>query len=178
MTREFGVNIPTRERYFLVSKTSRLALLPTSQIFNAYRSSFPGVSGLEHGADHPPVSSVKVKNEWSCNFTPPIRFHAVDTDKCTFFALLLYSEDGGCRVPRNVYTFLPDYKKPHHRNQYFFMYTAMICIFNLTYRITCHAIRTFRRVTVLLSFLRVRNGGGTYFWGMILHGAIISAVIV
>ena len=44
----------------------------------------------------------------------------------------------------------------------FFVDTATWCISNLTYRLTCDAIRTLRNVTLLSSLVRLRNGGGTY----------------
>ena len=45
---------------------------------------------------------------------------------------------------------------------FFSVDTAMRCISNLTYRLSCHTIRTFQRVTLLSLLLRVRNGDGTY----------------
>lgn len=43
-----------------------------------------------------------------------------------------------------------------------FVGTATRCISNLTHRLTCQAIQTFRKVMLLSSLVRVRNGGGTY----------------
>ena len=34
-----------------------------------------GVQRLDHGADHSPPSSAKVRNEWSCTFLPPLCLH-------------------------------------------------------------------------------------------------------
>jgi len=115
MNRKYGVEIPTKVRYFLVSKMSRPALLPILPKFHAYRSSFLEVKRLKPEAVHSPKSSAEVKNEWSCNTTP---LYSVHTDKFTFFfTLLFYPEDGGSRVLRNDCNFLPDYKKPHPREQ-------------------------------------------------------------
>lgn len=54
---------------------------------NEYRSSFLGVVRSERDIDHLPSSSVKVKNECSYTFTPPICLHAVDRDKFTIVPL-------------------------------------------------------------------------------------------
>ena len=40
--------------------------------------------------DHLPPSSAEVKNEWSCNSTPPICLHIVDRDSRNYFYLYLY----------------------------------------------------------------------------------------
>jgi hypothetical protein len=109
-------------------------------------------------------------------FVPKVITLPLDHRSRFLFTLLFYPEDGDCRVLRNVYTFLPEHKKPHLRKQ-FFVDTAMRCISNLTYRLTCYAVRTFRRVTLLSSLVRVWNGG-LRIWRMLLHGVRIRAVTI
>jgi len=41
---------------------------------------FPAVKQPRHKVNHSPLSSIKVKNEWSCAPTPPIHLHGVDGD--------------------------------------------------------------------------------------------------
>jgi hypothetical protein len=47
--------------------------------------SFPWLRRLERTGDHSPAISVEIKNEWSYNPPPPIRFHGREKDKFTFF---------------------------------------------------------------------------------------------
>jgi hypothetical protein len=44
-----------------------------------------GVKQLEHEADQSPLSSVKVKNKWSCTYTPLVCLHGTDKDNFTVF---------------------------------------------------------------------------------------------
>ena len=44
---------------------------PPSFLFNGYRGYYPGVNRPGREVDHPPPSSVEVKNEWSCTSAPP-----------------------------------------------------------------------------------------------------------
>ena len=161
MNKKFGIKIPTWARYFLVSKTPRPARPPTQPKFHTYRSSFLRVKRLGHEAVQSLISSAKFKNEWSCNSAPPVWSHAVVTDKFTFFfTLFFHPEHGGSRDLRNVC--MVPFCLTIKRRKFFFVETAMRCISNLTYRLTRHAIRTFRRVVLLPSLVRLRNGGGTY----------------
>jgi hypothetical protein len=51
--------------------------VPSSLPFNGYRFSFPGINRPGRDADHSPLSSTDVKNEWSCTCNPPTRLHGM-----------------------------------------------------------------------------------------------------
>jgi hypothetical protein len=79
-----GVRIPTGAKFYLSSKTSRLALGPT-QLFPRR------VKWSQCESDHSPPSSVEVKNEWSYTSTDPIDVYGVYKD-VTFCVLLIISQ--------------------------------------------------------------------------------------
>jgi hypothetical protein len=55
---------------------------------------FPRVKHLGHAAEHSPLSSDKVKKEWSCTFTASCAFVAcVGTALLSFYRDLLACED-------------------------------------------------------------------------------------
>jgi len=49
----------------------------------------PRINWSGHNANHSPPSSTKVKNEWSYNSIPPIRFHGVYWD-FTFHSAIIF----------------------------------------------------------------------------------------
>ena len=59
---------------------------PPSFLFSAYWALSWGVQWLGHEIYHSPVSGAKVKNEWSCTFTP-LCPHGMDSETCIFFLL-------------------------------------------------------------------------------------------
>jgi len=161
MNRKYGVKIPTRVRYFLVSKISRLAVLPTLPKFHTYWSSFLEVKRPRPETVHSPISSAEVKNEWSSNTTPPTPCSTLTSlpSFLRYSSTLKMGAVGSCEM---FVPFCLTIKAASQRAIFFFVDTATRCISNLTYRLTCHAIRTFRKVTPLSSLVRVQNGGGTY----------------
>jgi len=60
-------------------------------LFYGWRGSFPWVKRTGRDVDHSPSSSAEVKNEWSYNYSPPIRPRNVDWNKfftCTLIFIL------------------------------------------------------------------------------------------
>jgi hypothetical protein len=51
--------------------------------------SFPVVKWPERDADHSPLSSAEVKNEWSYTYTPPIRLRCVDKVTLLYFNFIV-----------------------------------------------------------------------------------------
>jgi len=76
-------------RRFLSPKRSDGLWGPPSLLFNAQWGFVPEVKRLGRDFDHLPLSSAKVKNEWSYTSTPPTCLHGVDRDN---LALRVYGK--------------------------------------------------------------------------------------
>jgi hypothetical protein len=78
MVRTMGVRFSIgSEKGFLFCTASRPVLGPTqSPIRQVMGAVSPGVHRPGHESDHPPPSSVAVKNEWRYTSTPPYAFMA------------------------------------------------------------------------------------------------------
>jgi hypothetical protein len=84
-----GARIPIRARYFLFTKTCRLALrVHLASYWTGSGVFFPAVKRPGNVFDHSPPSSAEVKNEWSYTSTSPPCLHSVDKDKFTRVQIL------------------------------------------------------------------------------------------
>jgi hypothetical protein len=82
----FRGSYPSRDkRLFSSTKTSILALGPSSLLFSGFLGSFRGRKLSECDFDHLTSSDAEDKNEWSYTHTPPIHLHGVDMDRYTFY---------------------------------------------------------------------------------------------
>ena len=85
------ISIPGGCKGFFISfKCSDRLLGRTALIFNKYRVYFQGIKRVGYDVDHSPPPSVKVKNEWSYNSTPPVCIHAVDRDRLTLLSFFFH----------------------------------------------------------------------------------------
>ena len=69
-------SVPGRSKKFSLLHSLQPIQPPTEWVFRAL---FLWVKKLEHEADHSPLSSAKVKNEWSCISTLPSALKAYQT---------------------------------------------------------------------------------------------------
>jgi len=74
--------IPSRDKRFLFSKMSRMALGPPQPPFNGYLGYVlsSGVKRLELEDDNSPSSLIIVKNEWSSTFIPSVCLKSMKRD--------------------------------------------------------------------------------------------------
>jgi len=79
---------PRRKKNFLFSRTSRPVLGPTQPPVQCVWGSFSGVKRPTRKVNHAPPSSVKVKNEWSYTFNPPIAVMTWIKKKLYIFSLI------------------------------------------------------------------------------------------
>jgi hypothetical protein len=77
---------PSRGKRFFFSP--RCPDRPPSLLFNGYWGSLPGVKRPRREVYHLPLSSAKVKNEWSSTGTP-IWLHGMGRDNFTFVLFLI-----------------------------------------------------------------------------------------
>lgn len=92
--------IPNKDKgFFLFIRTSRPAaefIQPPIQ-WVLFALSLE-IRKLRHEADHLPLSTIEVKNEWSCTFILPIRLQSLYRDDITFPYLLLCLELVNLRI--------------------------------------------------------------------------------
>ena len=66
---------------------------PLNLLLNGYHKFFTRGATAIKETDHPPASSIKVKNEWSYNYTPPVCPLSVSRDNFDFTFSLVTPND-------------------------------------------------------------------------------------
>jgi hypothetical protein len=83
-----GSNPDMSKRFFSSPKCPDWLWGLPSLLFNEYWGSLLGVKWPGCKVNHSPLSSAKVKNEWSYTSPPPICLHDVDREDSTFSIIL------------------------------------------------------------------------------------------